>query len=556
MSTATIQNLQIVSATYGSSDMTSFVQKQLAYYLNANQNATSWVFAVGTDFFLVDPNPNVLKMCVVVYRYLLGGSSTYSIFQSAFAPDGSDIMIVPTGHTFATSSDPTPGASNESIVTALWYSKDVTDLVKQQFQSSTGQNPEGTPITVSTSTLGPDPAPGRPKQLTVVYGRYINGRWYYCTKVDLNPAVSWTLLIPPAVPALQDRRLNIYSATWGGQDYTDYVRSLYIADTILHEPPTSTSNKWAFFPDEDFFGPDPNPGTQKMFVLVYRVARLMGVQKGQLTDFNAPPVWTQAWYDTKPPMLETSNYPILGDVSGFRCISGALGSSLHIDLSQADMTPLEKPLSWKPWIVNAVWSSIDVTANINSQVAQQTAQPPTSITGQLTQQSAQPTTNTTGQLAQQTAQTPDSANPDTSGIYSITVSSAALGRGDPWPNVAKQLTLTVGYPTKDEVGYEMQTFVQLNAAVSWTMQLPAYMPPRAPQWPQPFRPALYRHVTFVDHGLSEVWPQVWQNGKVVWCPRPSNTELIVTGGPGPFALTARKSLQPLLVNPSASVDAS
>ena len=294
----------------------------------------------------------------------------------------------------------------------------------------------------------------------------------------------------------------------------------------------------------------------KMFVLVYRVARLMGVQKGQLTDFNAPPVWIQAWYDTKPPMLETSNYPILGDVSGFRCISGALGSSLHIDLSQADMTPLDKPLSWKPWIVNAVWSSIDVTANITSQVANQTAQPPTSITGQLTQQSAQPTTNTTGQLAQQTAQTPDSANPDTSGIYSITVSSAALGRGDPWPNVAKQLTLTVGYPTKDEVGYEMQTFVQLNAAVSWTMQLPAYMPPRAPQWPQPYHPALYRHVTFVDHGLSEVWPQVWQNGKVVWCPRPSNTELIVTGGPGPFALTARKSLQPLLVHPSACVDAS
>ena len=175
------------------------------------------------------------------------------------------------------------------------YNKDCTAQVKAQFSAATFDPVNGTNINVSDTTLIPDPALGIAKQCSVTFGSYITGNWHYRVAVDIEGGW-WTLNIPPAILSILKRRLNNYSAAWAGQDYTQYVRQKYIADTI-NNPPTATTKTWNFTPSLAFFGPDPNPGVQKMFTTVFRYVNLTGYISGQLIDPDAPAVWTEAWWE-------------------------------------------------------------------------------------------------------------------------------------------------------------------------------------------------------------------------------------------------------------------
>lgn len=146
-----------------------------------------WSFTVGNDFFELDPNPGVPKVAVVTYRYQLEYGAGYSTCQTAVAGENQTLTIqCPQPLTRFTW--PAPGLANECIIAAYWYNKNVTSQVDVTFNNM-ATNPDlvhGVAIPVNTNELGDDPAPGISKQLTIVYAKYINQKWYHCTVVDLR----------------------------------------------------------------------------------------------------------------------------------------------------------------------------------------------------------------------------------------------------------------------------------------------------------------------------------------------------------------------------------
>jgi hypothetical protein len=500
MATAVLNNMDIVSATYGGSDYTAYLQTQLSNYVAPLGNtAMTWSIPVSNAFFGFDPNPGVLKAAVITYRYFLEQPSMedkaayYSPYQTVAGREGQTITISPAGRTFPTYILPGPTSSNEIIIAAYWLDKDVTAAVQTQWASLTG-SPDlvnGTAITVSTDKLGPDPLNMTPKQCTVVLGRYINGSWYHDTRVDLQSPVSWTLRIPPAVPAILNRRINIYSAVWGGQDYTSYLRNRYFSDILgvtssAGSVINDTQNVWKFSPNVNTLGPDPLPGTLKAFTIVYRIAAFQGTQDGHLIDPKAPPCWTEAWYDQQPPLLPTSQYPVLADVSDFRIATVLDGGSVTIDLAHTDMTPFSG-LN-QPFFVAATYHNIDVTTAAENHIA-------------------------TGQQG-------------------FPVSPQSFNVTDPAAGTRKQFAAAIAFPLAFQRGYQVRTIAALDGT---SFSMPKTAPPLNPQWPQPYQP---RVITFTDRGLANCWPQVYKNNSdtVQWCPRPSWGD-IMAGNSGPWCLT-------------------
>lgn len=189
----------IVSATYGGADVTY----QLRQKLNNTGVFEDFTFTVGNGFFGFDPNPGIVKACVVVYQLAIMNPEAPGLapgnFKTATGKEGQSITL----NFFAYLSAETPQLkepaptmpSKQYIVSAVWYNADVTANVQAAFTSAF--TPDcNTPITVSSEALGiPDPAWGTNKQFSVTYGSYVSGRWVYQAKVSLQQPMSWQLTV-------------------------------------------------------------------------------------------------------------------------------------------------------------------------------------------------------------------------------------------------------------------------------------------------------------------------------------------------------------------------
>ena len=246
-------------------------------------------------------------------------------------------------------------------------------------------------------------------------------------------------------------------------------------------------NVWQFNFTSDFFGPDPIPGSAKELTIVYRIAVITGTQAGQLLDPTAPGCWTQQWYDQRPALLQMSEYPVLSDVSGFQMKTVRQGGPISIDIgSSADLTPFRAPVVGKQ-ILCANYSYVDVT--------------------QATQRLLYSSGNPSNALA---------VYPSTSGIQ------------DPEPDIVKQFVAIAAFPLEAQMGFNLRTLIGVDGV--WVTG-PAETPALNPSWPQPYNPQTYRSIKFTDQFVVCGWPQVYRNGQVVWCPRPS------AGQHGPWYLS-------------------
>ena len=290
-----LTTLEILTATYGGADFTAIFQNRYAA-AQSKPGVTDpgFTFTANNDLFTNDPNPGINKVAVVVYRAFFGEAGQFSNFKTVVVKENESGTLTVPKQSDGIWQPPAPGGRNQFIISATWSNKDVTPQVKQQYSQSSGAPGVPSSITVSAAALGPDPTFGIQKQLSVTYANRVNDSWRFRVAVELNGSENWTLLIQPAVFRPQDLRLNIISATWGGKEYTNWVREHYISNTILN-PPTDSNNKWNFEPSNDFFGPDPNPGYQKTFVVAFRFANKVGTTTGPLVDPKQPAIFTPAW---------------------------------------------------------------------------------------------------------------------------------------------------------------------------------------------------------------------------------------------------------------------
>ena len=164
------------------------MQKKLADYpTTPNFDHDSWSFTVGSAFFGFDPNPNIPKMAVVTYRYMMPGPNSWSTHQIAAIGDW-QTMTIRCPETLTSFHWPDPGPANQCVLAAFWYNKDVTAQVQGRFAASMNSPDfaDGTIFPITVNFLGPDPSPGVPKQLTILYASCIYNKWYYRTLVQLQ----------------------------------------------------------------------------------------------------------------------------------------------------------------------------------------------------------------------------------------------------------------------------------------------------------------------------------------------------------------------------------
>ena len=192
----------IVTCTYGGADVTFVARQKISVNLDPRMGALS-SFTPSNDFFGFDPNYGVQKVCVVVYRVLWKASDGTTVqavgpFRSVAATEGYKITLtwvetVAKGSVFT---EPTPDATNQYLVSAYWFTKNITSTagplfgslarVNQRDHNSGQPNYPSISYQVSETTCGPDPAVGTNKQFSVTYGSWYSGRWVYQAAVDLQ----------------------------------------------------------------------------------------------------------------------------------------------------------------------------------------------------------------------------------------------------------------------------------------------------------------------------------------------------------------------------------
>lgn len=476
--------LDIASATWGGSDFTQIFQDRYAAALSQNGGADpSFTFTADNDFFTNDPNVGVHKAAVIVYRAFYGAGQ-WSNFKTVSVKETDIAILTAPNQADGIWTGPTPGNREQYIISATWYNKDVTPQVQKQFGQTSGAPSVPSSITVSIAALGADPADGTQKQLSVTYANFMNGSWRFRVAVDLNEAGSWTLSIRPAIYYPRDLRLNIISATWGGLDYTDWVREHYISQT-LGLFPTDTNNIWSFTASNDFFGPDPAPGYHKTFVVAFRFAYRVGYTTGPLISQTDPPIYSSDWWNNgNPPTVQSVKvYPILEDFTDIQHIVLLEGENLVLSLPGwpklttgswgSEYQAVSAPDNQPPWVALAMYSNIDVTEKVNTILFDQTQR-------------------------------------GVKGPLSISVNPGSLGVTDPRPGEHTQLSVFVGWPTPNgRNAYEFRTFSALNGVSDIT--IPRTPPAPGKQYPEPYQGLTVRKVKFTNAAPTSSYPYVAQS---------------------------------------------
>jgi hypothetical protein len=449
--------LHIVGAAYGGVDCTAQVRTRYAQYISGGGHRSYWSFQVTNDFFAWTPDPTIgdtkKKQVLIVYRTITDPTTTtWSDMRYQIVGESYSCLIETDGSAVGTICPAAPSiipANARYVVAAAWHNVDVLAGLKNQFaQAGILTSSAVTPITISISStsLGvPDPASGVYKQFAIIYGRYIQGQWIYAIVASRGLAGNYQLTLLPALLSTAEVRINIYSATWGSQDFTDFVRMRYAYDMYNTMLNTDISiygnNKWQFTPSLANFGnSDPNVNVPKICVLVFKYAGVAVSGLGTVYNPAAPSATTII-----------GNYEIYSDITDFQTIAIHEDVPFSLTLAPSTTPPtMTWPTSYlgQPHVFSAVYGDVDCTTK--------------------------------------TAQLVDAmATQNSKGVYVdplLTVSPASLNNGtDPIPNVPKQISILLGYRRSPNTTiWDLRTVVQVNSAPITTMSIPRTLPGSTP----------------------------------------------------------------------------
>ena len=192
--------LDIVSVTYGGTDITNTSRNQYAAYLAQFPTSKSFDFPRPSGYYGT-------ILCAVWRNTIISadGEVVWSNFKSE-AHDGDFQMITMTydGTNDVPWAAPPPPSTGHYIVSAFWGNSDVTTTA-QSIAASQSLNQYGITFNVSVAALGPDPDPtNNAKQFSVVYGNWVYpGAWTFDTAGGTGPTTGWTLELPVLFPPLK-----------------------------------------------------------------------------------------------------------------------------------------------------------------------------------------------------------------------------------------------------------------------------------------------------------------------------------------------------------------
>jgi hypothetical protein len=242
-------SLDIVTATWGSLDVTNILRKLYAESAKTNNVFT---FTPGDHLFGHDPNLSGFEWLIVVWRVMLdtGHFSEFKVHgsiqrrQSAIFYDGSKLRPAP---------DLPRNPEKVVIIAAFWWNQEVTP----QAQALADKTPPSTSISITAEDLlkagVKDPKPGILKQIVVTFA-YVSAdgepRIFVKGGTDQVPVVFRQAPSPP--------QLTIWGATYGGTECTKEVTSMI-------DPASQTI-------DADFSKTlkDPWAGVRKTLVVLYQ----------------------------------------------------------------------------------------------------------------------------------------------------------------------------------------------------------------------------------------------------------------------------------------------
>ena len=215
--------LDILSVTFGGKDFTNFVRANYAAFLSQNPEATTFTFPVTNTYFNGDPNQNVFKCGVAIWRNTIvsdDGEVVWSDFKRYSSLEGGNIVILYDGVNDKPWVAPAPPSTGQFIASAFWFGNDVTTTA-QAIAASQPLNQYGTSFNVSAASLGPDPRSDiTAKNFSIVYGTWVYpGAWTFSTAVGTGPNTGWTLTLPVLFPPLQP------PSEYGSYSYTTFKNS-------------------------------------------------------------------------------------------------------------------------------------------------------------------------------------------------------------------------------------------------------------------------------------------------------------------------------------------
>lgn len=205
---------QVISCVWGSGDYTTFLRQYVALAIVGNSKLTSLSFFPDVDFFPGgDPNPGLNKVCVVVWRNPVPGSTPSvplwsqfktSIGLESYPPKSNNGTAVTirwdgVGDT-KWMPPPMPGHRGQIVVLAYWFNADKTaPAVTEMNKYGDSIIPSSPTFLVNSITMQGDPSPSHPdKQFCVIYANWewdIQD-WTFHTAAGMGGS-SWNLVIPP-----------------------------------------------------------------------------------------------------------------------------------------------------------------------------------------------------------------------------------------------------------------------------------------------------------------------------------------------------------------------
>ncbi|KAI9815929.1 MAG: hypothetical protein M1827_001921 [Pycnora praestabilis] len=210
---------EVVSATYGVSDVTEKIRQFCTTHLNPNTRSRS--FIVGNVFFGKDPLCGFVKAFVLVWRMRStsceGRHSEHSVTKTLRTRESHPVLIDYKA-VLPPFFPPSTSKNRIIILDASYFTMDVTATV-----AAIVDNIKLTRIAATNDMFDADPAPGQVKQLSVTYGYCMpEGRLSCQVRIVREGQL---LTIPPL--------LIIQAANWGGVDITDTLRAQITPDQTL-----------------------------------------------------------------------------------------------------------------------------------------------------------------------------------------------------------------------------------------------------------------------------------------------------------------------------------